>query len=320
MTNRLPNLFVPGAMKAGTTAFAAALERHPQVFLHPFKEPMYFAQTSQSREKLYGLLSPDGERFDTVTPHNSVSYTELDEYLAGFEGGESSAYRLDASTMYLQSPDAILLAKEAAPDAKFIVILRDPYARAYSAYNYQRSRLREPAATFAEAVAHERAGHRDNWMYGWRYIFSSLYAQQIERLFTAVPEKDRLVMRFEDLVGRDGMEDVWQFLDLPSHGLGMVFENETVLLNDRASKAAAKLMHNQRLGRRIRSILPRSAVAPVRALTAASRRLVYRRGSKPPPLSRADKALLSDLVEPDLDRLEALLGWDCAEWRAATPM
>ena len=298
MSKRLPNLFVPGAMKAGTTSFAAALDQHPDIFLHPFKEPMYFAQTPASREKLYELLSPDGERYDRVTPHNSVSYIALADYLAAFAGGEGARYRLDASTMYLQSPDAIALARAASPDAKFIAVLRNPYARAYSAYQYQRSRMREPAATFAEAIAHERSGARDGWMYGWRYIFSSLYAEQIGRLFAAVPEKDRLVLLFEDLVGGcGGMDRVWRFLDLPSCGIGMVYENETVLLESAAARAAARLTHNQRLGRMVRGVLPPSAVGQVRSLVAATRGLVYRGGSRPGPMTDACLLYTSDAAD-----------------------
>ncbi len=315
MTKRLPNLFVPGAMKAGTTSLAAALDQHPQIALHPFKEPMYFAQTPASREKLYELLSPDGESYDRVTPHNSISYVDLETYLSGFAGAQDARYRLDASTMYLQSPDAIALARAASPDARFIAVLRDPYARAYSAYQYQRSRMREPAATFAEAIAHERSGARDTWMYGWRYVFSSLYFEQVARLFAEVPEAERLVVFFEDLVGAGGLDPVFRFLGLPSHDIGMVFENETVLLEGTAARAAARLTHNQRLGRVVRGVLPASAVASVRSAVAVARKFVYRSGTRPAPMTSADRALMSDLVEPDLDRLERLLDRDLSAWR-----
>ena len=38
----LPDFFVIGAPKAGTTAVHAALARHPQLYLSPVKEPKYF--------------------------------------------------------------------------------------------------------------------------------------------------------------------------------------------------------------------------------------------------------------------------------------
>ena len=55
----LPYLFLPGVMEGGTTSLAATLELHPDVFLIAMKEPNFFAQRPESREKLYQLLSPD---------------------------------------------------------------------------------------------------------------------------------------------------------------------------------------------------------------------------------------------------------------------
>jgi Sulfotransferase family len=40
----MPNLFIIGAAKAGTTALYDYLAQHPQVFLSPDKEPMYFSR------------------------------------------------------------------------------------------------------------------------------------------------------------------------------------------------------------------------------------------------------------------------------------
>ena len=39
---RLPDFFVVGAPKAGTTALHVALARHPQVFMSRVKEPKHF--------------------------------------------------------------------------------------------------------------------------------------------------------------------------------------------------------------------------------------------------------------------------------------
>ena len=44
----LPNLFLPGVMKGGTTSLAATLELHPDVFLIAMKEPNFFAQRPNS--------------------------------------------------------------------------------------------------------------------------------------------------------------------------------------------------------------------------------------------------------------------------------
>jgi len=40
----LPNLFMLGAPKAGTTSLFYDLDQHPDVYMSPFKEPNYFAE------------------------------------------------------------------------------------------------------------------------------------------------------------------------------------------------------------------------------------------------------------------------------------
>ena len=39
----LPNFFVLGAAKSGTTSLYLYLKQHPQIYMSPVKEPRYFA-------------------------------------------------------------------------------------------------------------------------------------------------------------------------------------------------------------------------------------------------------------------------------------
>src|SRR5262245_10421681 len=95
-----PNLLGIGAAKAGTTSLAEALARHPDVFMPPQKELNCLH---------YGDLD---ER--------------LDEYAAYFRDGQQTRIRCDFSVRYLASPQAPAAAARLAPDAKIVVILRNP--------------------------------------------------------------------------------------------------------------------------------------------------------------------------------------------------
>ena len=44
MALRIPNFFIVGAAKSGTTSVARYLDEHPQVYMSPIKEPSYFAR------------------------------------------------------------------------------------------------------------------------------------------------------------------------------------------------------------------------------------------------------------------------------------
>jgi hypothetical protein len=61
----------------------------------------------------------------------------------------------EATPWYLFAPGAAAAARRLAPDARLVIVLRDPVARAFSHYLEQRRRGHEPLKDFAEALAAE---------------------------------------------------------------------------------------------------------------------------------------------------------------------
>lgn len=113
-----PNLFIVGAPKCGTTSLAAWLSTHPKIFVCPVKEPEFFNE-------------------DMRFPHRY----SLREYESLFSQAPGSVrYRVDASANYLYSEVAIPTILEYAPDAKFIVMVRNPVEMAVSLHG---QKLRE---------------------------------------------------------------------------------------------------------------------------------------------------------------------------------
>lgn len=104
-----PNLFIIGAPKAGTTTLARALGEHPEIFLPDTKEPRFFdARTFYD--------------FEEDHPHAS-----LDSYLALYEGAKPGArYWADASVFNMYSMESIRDIQAFSPDARFIIVVRDP--------------------------------------------------------------------------------------------------------------------------------------------------------------------------------------------------
>jgi hypothetical protein len=116
----LPNFFLLGPPKAGTTAFAEALGRHPEVFMSTPKEPNYF---------LYAGGNPYNLPLDRAVPN-------YQDYLRLFAGADGTRVRGDASPYYIYAPHCALEIQRTVPDAKLMVILRNPVERALSAYRY----------------------------------------------------------------------------------------------------------------------------------------------------------------------------------------
>src|SRR5690606_26522676 len=91
------------------------------------------------------------------------------EYEALFAGGSRSPVRGEASTIYLYDPDAPAEIRALSPDARILVVLRDPAERAYSNYQFARRDGKEPLASFREALAAEDERVAAGWATLWHY-------------------------------------------------------------------------------------------------------------------------------------------------------
>ena len=124
-----PNFFIVGAPKCGTTALYQYLNEHPQIYMSDIKEPAYFRQRSNFK-------------------------TEAD-YLALFAGARDEIRLGEATPSYLRSPEATEAIYRFDPDAKIIIMLRDPVSLMMSTYSQDRVMGREKSPTFAEALANQ---------------------------------------------------------------------------------------------------------------------------------------------------------------------
>ncbi len=164
--SRLPDLVVIGAPKAGTTTLAGWLAAHPQVAMSATKELEFLDLYWSRGTEWYRSQLPEAEPATVV--------------------GE-------ATPTYLGHPDAPARAAQALPDARFVAVLREPVARAWSNYWFFRSlgveRRSWPAALRAEAAGRSRAD----------YLGRGRYAAQLGRWEAAVGRDRLLVLLFDDL-------------------------------------------------------------------------------------------------------------------------
>ena len=126
MDNSLPNLFIIGAPKCGTTALVSGLSQHNDIFVPPIKEPSYFdAHTVYDYEEDYPFKS-------------------IDTYLKLYKskGSSNSIYRVDGSIFNMYSEISLKRILKLSPDAKFILIIRDPVNATKSMF-FQRFSLKK---------------------------------------------------------------------------------------------------------------------------------------------------------------------------------
>ena len=183
-----PTFLVIGAAKAGTTSIHHHLSHHPEVFVTQQKETNFFA---------FGGSPPNysGPGDSAV---NTWSITNVDEYIAAYEGGARFAARGEVCPSYLYFPEAPARIAEMLPDVRLVAVLRNPADRAFSNYLHLRFQGREPLADFEEALAQEESRRDAGWEWFWRYADIGAYGRQLAGYLAHFSREQLLVVMFED--------------------------------------------------------------------------------------------------------------------------
>ena len=142
----VPNFFIAGAPKAGTTSLYHWLAAHPQVYMSPIKEPSYFSLEARPenfapefqanmRRQMAQLSACEG---GSVQSRFQGFVAEWEGYLRLFARVTNETAIGEASVFYLWSKTAAQGIAERVPHARILLILRDPAERAFSQYLHYR--------------------------------------------------------------------------------------------------------------------------------------------------------------------------------------
>jgi hypothetical protein len=289
VVNRLPDFFIVGAPKSGTSSLHSYLSQHPSIFMSEPKEPHFFYSGGLDRP------AHDG--------------TSLEEYLALFKGAPEHAWAGEASTSYLYSESAAREIKRLRPDARIMMVLRNPVDRAYSQYwNHVRDGI-EPLS-FEEALEDETGRVEEGKWHGFHYLRVGKYAAQVERYLETFGEGSVRVYLFEDLT-RDAegvCRGAFAFLDVDPNlpvEVGRVYNRSGPPRSRLASRVLASQSVRGLAGRVLPAALKREIGERLRSSN-----------TKPvPKMDPTTRATLMSVLEEDVSLLEGLIGRDLSHWR-----
>jgi hypothetical protein len=212
--SQLPDFFIIGAPKAGTTALHAAIARHPGLFLAAVKEPKFFLCDEQPPERSAQRGPGDA--------HSAREWIwRRDRYEQLFAGAPPGVPRGESTPFYLSDPRAQERIHQAVPDARSIVVIRDPVDRAYSNWMHLRSDGLEPEPDFLRAFHAEDSRRTAGWAPFWRYRSLGLYGKQLTRLYERFDREQVHVLRYRQLVDspQATLAGVCRFLGVDVGGL-----------------------------------------------------------------------------------------------------
>jgi hypothetical protein len=187
----MPDFFVIGAFKSGTTALTYMLTQHSRIFLHDVvKETNFFA--------------PDA--------HLGFRIEARTEYEDLFRSASADQKIGEVCPSYLFSKMAAGLIRREAPDAKLIAVLRDPADRAFSEFMMQVRNGRRKIADLRPQIEREIEGKLSP---DDRPILAQgLYASQLCRFWNLFPRGNVKVILHSDLKNHalDAVNDLCDFI------------------------------------------------------------------------------------------------------------
>lgn len=248
----------------------------------------------------------------------------LQAYLAEFDGRNGESRAGEASVWYLYSTRAAAEIHAFNPDARIIIMLREPAAMLYSLYSQFRFDGNEHLLTFEEALAAEderRAGRcigrQTYFAQGLVYRETARYTEQVQRYFDVFGRERVHVIIYDDLVAdvRATYGGTLAFLGVDSTRIETDFR---VINGNKAIKnPALRALLNDPLVRSTTVAIARRLPRPIfTALHDAERKLwkLNSRSEERPPLAPKVRAGLKQEFAPEVERLSELLGRDLTQW------
>ena len=298
----MPDFLVIGAPKAGTTALHAALARHPGLYMSPVKEPKFFLS--------------DGPPPTKGGPGDALTYREhiwrRPDYEALFDPAPAGTLRGESTPLYLYDRAAVRRIRAALPDARLIVIVRDPVERAHSNWTHLWSAGLEPIGDFVRACGEEERRIAAGWASFWHYAGLGRYGEQLEYLFTLFPREQVLVLRYRRLVDEpeQSLDEICAFLGVEQEILAEI-PRHNVTSHPEPTLAHRTVSLAQRAGSAVGSFVPGLTAA---TLTGPLERFLQRHSRERQPLDWRQRQELLPRFEDDIKLLEKVLGESFADW------
>ena len=286
----LPNFFIVGAAKAGTTSLHHYLKQHPKIFMSPLKEPHYFANLSNCRRKIRVV-------------------NDWEEYISLFRGAKDHIAVGESSVSYLCHKGAARNIIQTIPNAKIIVILRNPIDRIFSHYLMDmREGKVDPDLSFKDLIMKDYLAQKEKkWCEKSMFVECGMYCSQVKEYLDTFGKKNLMILFYEDMI-----ENSYSFFAEMFHFLGvdMNFQPDQGRKYNTFSvprNPFFKIVYTSSTVRNIgRRILPEKRKAIVE-------KLLLRKSDKP-SLSRDDRNFLKELYMDDIMELQDVIERDLSTW------
>ena len=219
MNKKIPNFFVVGAPKCGTTSLYHYFSQHPEIYLSPIKEPVFFAKDIVEWNKRCRFSNPffSIERYlkkkKLVFVH--IGYiTKLEHYLELFREVKDEKAIGEMAVLNLFSKVAANEIFDFNPQAKIIMILRNPIDRAFSHFLANLRDGKSSNKEFLETVIKDFEKRDSDCKY--YFLEMGFYYAQVKRYMNVFPKENVKIILYDDFKGDTfkALKELFEFLDV----------------------------------------------------------------------------------------------------------
>lgn len=295
-SKNVPDFFIVGAAKSGTTSLAKYLGEHPNIVAPEIKEPKYFVKDT--------LIKVNDE--DPMKKHIiKTSVLEEEAYFDMYRREkDDNRLRFDASVFYLfHHNEVIPKIKEQVGDKPIIIMLRNPIKRAISGISY----LKEwHNSSIGEELNQEDFRIKKGYNSFWFYKELGLYSHQIKAYLDNFSKVK--VILFEDFEKNPRLvyNEVLEFLSLESFELEK-FKKHNVSVE---AKKSLKLLRKSGVIPLLKRFIP---INNWRKIRLKLHSLFYKKASK--IFKKEYETELINYYFKDIIEVEKLLGRKILEWK-----
>ena len=241
VAGRVPDFFLVGHPKSGTTALYEMLRRHPQLYMPALKEPCFLAPDQARRLQRVG---------SGPLPQTMEEYTRL------FAAAEPEQRVGEATSAYLVSRQAPRRIAELQPAARIVAILREPASLLHSLHLQLIQDHIEDQRDLRTAISLESARARGEHVpprsprpQALQYSERIRFAEQLKRYHEVFPREQVMVLVYDDFRRENvaTVRKVLRFLEVDDRvGVQATEANPTVRVR---SQRLDELVHSVSAGR-----------------------------------------------------------------------
>ena len=283
------DFFIVGAPKAGTTSLYHYLKEHPEIEMSSQKEPDYFSDIPLQEQGMY---------------YGKNRINTLDKYESLFAQKEGVIYG-EGSVSYLFYENVAEDIKKYNPNAKIIIMLRNPIDRAFSHYLMD-YRLGLVSDSF-EDIINKKSKYKNVHLFYQQYVEVSEYAMQIQRYCNVFSTDNLLLIDYEDFKGdvAGTVDLVYDFLKVSTEFAADVNTKHNTFTMPK-NKGIRFIYSFVFLRKILTFIFPISLVENIKGLLF--------KVDKKPKLLEETRNQLKQFFSDDVRELGSVLGKDYSKW------